>query len=394
MANLWSSNTPACFWQCQDIISEEVWQIAVKKASPLLNLPGNPDEINQILEMVLGEGQFGKNHWSLNPSTRAYYKLKPIIPRYAIKIMRKIYHRPFKNDYLLSWPIEDRYVRFLWEVMHQVLLAMNQPEMSFKWFWTDKKEYAFILTHDVETEDGFAHILDVANFEESVGFRSSFNIVPERYPVDFGVLNELKQRGFEIGVHGLKHDAYMFESREAFNYCAEKVNHYFTKFGSVGFRSPYTHRQPEWMQDLNMEYDSSFFDTDPFEPIPGGTMSIWPFRIYKFIELPYSLIQDNSLVTILGEKTPKIWLDKINYIRSYHGMALLDSHPDYLKNKINWNVYVNFINRIIEIGDYWHALPKEVARWWRFRTENDTNKNPSEITFGKIKLNNNDIEIF
>ena len=35
------------------------------------------------------------------------------------------------------------------------------------------------------------------------------------------------------------------------------------------------------MQALEIEYDLSFFDTDPCEPIPGGTMSIWPF-LHKY----------------------------------------------------------------------------------------------------------------
>ena len=43
------------------------------------------------------------------------------------------------------------------------------------------------------------------------------------------------------------------------------------------------------MRHLEIEYDLSFFDTDPFEPIPGGTMSIWPFFIGHFVELPYTL---------------------------------------------------------------------------------------------------------
>ena len=34
-----------------------------------------------------------------------------------------------------------------------------------------------------------------------------------------------------------------------------------------------------------MQYDLSFFDTDPFEPIPVGTMSIWPFMLGNFVEI-------------------------------------------------------------------------------------------------------------
>ena len=68
------------------------------------------------------------------------------------------------------------------------------------------------------------------------------------------------------------------------------------------------------MQALEVEYDSSFFDTDPYEPMPGGTMSIWPFFLGHFVELPYTLVQDHTLSVILGERTPRLWLDKVDFI--------------------------------------------------------------------------------
>ena len=78
----------------------------------------------------------------------------------------------------------------------------------------------------------------------------------------------------------------------------------------------------------------------PYEPIPGGTMSLWPFFIGHFVELPYTLVQDYTLTSVLGETTPKIWLEKIDFIEKYHGMALSNSHPDYLSQKTNWDVSI------------------------------------------------------
>jgi predicted deacetylase len=42
--------------------------------------------------------------------------------------------------------------------------------------------------------------------EEEMGFRSSFNFVPERYKVSPELRDCLVKKGFEVGVHGLKHD--------------------------------------------------------------------------------------------------------------------------------------------------------------------------------------------
>ena len=87
-------------------------------------------------------------------------------------------------------------------------------------------------------------------------------------------------------------------------------------------------------------------------------MSIWPFFTGHFVELPYTLAQDYTLVSVLGETTPKIWLEKVDFIEKYHGMALVNSHPDYLSQKINWDVYHQFLLAMKNRKGFWHALPR------------------------------------
>jgi peptidoglycan/xylan/chitin deacetylase (PgdA/CDA1 family) len=393
MKNLWSSNTPAYLWQCLDDIPEFQWRIAIQKARSALYLPDNVQEIDDLLEMVLGEGQFGKSHWQLTPAKRIYFILKPFIPRVVIKRARRIFQWPQNGKFLLRWPIEDRYVRFQWEIMRQLLMVTNKSEIIFKRFWPDGKKFAFILTHDVETAEGFSYVKAVADSEEKAGFRSSFNFVPERYPIDHGLLRDLRQRGFEIGIHGLNHDAKLFSSYADFMQRVPKINGYMKAFEAVGFRSPYTMRQPEWMQALDIEYDLTFFDTDPFEPVPGGTVSIWPFTIGKFLELPYTLVQDNSLMSVVGETSPKIWLNKVDFICRFQGMALLNSHPDYLKNRLNFKIYKDFINAVKDMDGYWSVLPRDAAKWWRYRTEGRSGPGLPAITMGKLSLSSDGIDI-
>ena len=161
----------------------------------------------------------------------------------------------------------------------------------------------------------------------------------------------------------------------------------------AGFRSPLTHRNPEWMQALDVEYDLSFFDTDPFEPIPGGSMSIWPFFIGHFVELPYTLVQDYTLTSILRETSPKIWLDKIGFIEKYHGLGLVNSHPDYLKSEYSLDIYYAFLAEMRKRDDYWHALPNEVAKWWRLRNDLSPNIDKNHITYSKVALDGEKINI-
>jgi hypothetical protein len=131
------------------------------------------------------------------------------------------------------------------------------------------------------------------------------------------------------------------------------------------------------MQSLEIEYDSSFFDTDPYETMPGGTMSIWPFSIGHFVELPYTLPQDSTLFITLGETSIAIWKRKLDWIAENHGMALVNVHPDYIDfedkgeksrsggGKYPLRFYLEFLDYLKSKGNYWHALPHEVARWWR-----------------------------
>ena len=368
---LWSKNHPRNFWQCQPDFSNEVWNEAMCRALPMLNLPDKPEDIDSLLELTLGEGQFGPDHWRLSRSRKLYYFLKPLLPRFMTRILRQSLQRHHSLNFQLGWPIEARYPRFQFEVLKNILDLSNSSSIDFHSFWPDKKRFAFVLTHDIEGRTGQQFVRAVADLEESFGFRSSFNFVPETYLVDRGLLNELHQRGFEVGIHGLKHDGQLFNSNKEFLHCAEKINHYLKEFEAVGFRAPFTIRNPEWLQALNIEYDLSFFDTDPFEPIPGGTMSIWPFFTGHFVELPYTLVQDYTLISVLGEATPKIWLEKVDFIEKYHGMVLVNSHPDYLSQKNNWDVYHEFLIMMKNRGEYWHALPRDVARWWRNRANDN-----------------------
>lgn len=371
MKDLYIPNKPQKFWSFVDEIPEGIWQEAIKQATPLLGITYETDDIGDILQLILGEGQFGVDHWRLSLLKRLYYNLKPIIPRPLIQVMRQLYQPLAKNSFSLNWPIEERYALFLWEVGRQILTLTGQPSLEFTPFWPAANRFAFVLTHDIETKHGQSFVRRVADLEESLGFRSSFNFVPERYLIDQSLVAELKERGFEVGIHGLKHDGKLFNSRDEFERRAKLINNYLRSFDAVGFRSPLTHRHPEWMQVLDVEYDLSFFDTDPYESIPGGTMSLWPFFLGHFVELPYTLVQDYTLTSVLGETTPKIWLEKIEFIEKYHGMALINSHPDYLAKITTWDVYSEFLASMKARNGYWHALPRETAKWWRSRSVNE-----------------------
>lgn len=394
MPDLWDLNTPSLFWQLQPDPPPEVWQVAIESALPILGLPEKSATVDAYLEQTLGEGQFGADHWRLSSTRRLYYMIKPVLPRLVINGIKQISARQSsEQEYRLGWPIEDRYARFLWEVARQILIHTPSSEISFRLFWPDHKRFAFVLTHDVEGEKGLQFIEQLADLEESLGFRSSFNFVPRGYNIPPDLRISLHKRGFEIGIHGLRHDGKLFNSKDQFIQRARLINEHLKEFNASGFRAPLMHRQPEWLQALQVEYDLSFFDTDPYEPLPGGTMCIWPFFLGHFVEMPYTLVQDSTLMHVLDQDSPGIWLQKIEFLAQYHGMALLNSHPDYLRADRCLHIYAEFLRTMRERNDYWHALPGEVATWWRARVQENPIQDHASREFAFLSLQDDQLVI-
>ena len=145
----------------------------------------------------------------------------------------------------------------------------------------------------------------------------------------------------------------------------------------------------DWLGRLQILYDASTFDTDPFEPQPDGMKTIFPFWVRRpstqsgsdsapgYVELPYTLPQDSTLFLVLGESTIDIWKNKLDWISSRGGMALVNVHPDYVsfdrpargaeraRAQFGAGLYEQFLT--YAKGRYgreaWFALPHEVAAY-------------------------------
>ena len=294
--------------------------------------------------------------------------------------------------------------------------------------WPDGKRFAFVLSHDVEGQVGLDRTRQLAELEMELGLRSSFNFIPEGgYSVPSALRSWLVEQGFEVGLHDLHHDGKLYSSRNSFLRSAQRINHYLKEWNAVGFRSGFMLHKLDWLHDLDIQYDASTFDTDPFEPQPDGSKTIFPFWVSRpstlnsssdrivatvsraavsrvppreatwphaaerdsqrqlsplnhprsgYVELPYTLAQDSTLFLILREKTIATWKRKLDWIAEHGGMALVNIHPDYVRfgdTKISRHTYP--IHLIIDLLAYvrekygdsvWHALPREVAEFTAF----------------------------
>jgi peptidoglycan/xylan/chitin deacetylase (PgdA/CDA1 family) len=229
------------------------------------------------------------------------------------------------------------------------------------------RSWALVLTHDVETREGYAHLDRLREVELALGVRSAWNFVPKRYPVDDGLVRELQAEGHEVGVHGLYHDGRDLESRAVLERRLPEMRAAAQRWQSAGFRAPALRRNLELMPLLGFEYDSSYPDTDPHGPDGGGCCSWLPYEIGGVVELPVTLPQDHTLFEILGRADGRDWHDKTERIRRRHGMALLITHPDYMLDDGRVDAYRGYVTEFASDESAWRPLPHEVAAWWRRR---------------------------
>ena len=251
---------------------------------------------------------------------KLFYLIKPFIPRsLQIFLRRKLVNKQ-RVKYEDVWPIYK---------------SSEKPPVNWKG-WPDGKKFAFILTHDVELQGGHDKSLKLAQLEKELGFVSSFNFVPERYKVSSEVRYELVKLGFEVGVHGLNHDGKLFSNKKIFDERAKEINSYIKEWNVTGFRAPAMHHNLDWIHALNIKYDLSTFDTDPFEPQSDGMKTIFPFFVQKkgdkkgYWEFPYTLVQDFTLLVLMKERDISIWTKKLDWIAEKGGMVLVNVHPDYV----------------------------------------------------------------
>jgi glycosyltransferase involved in cell wall biosynthesis len=300
-----------------------------------------------------------------------YYQLKPLLPVSTRMAIRRWFAQQKRARVAHIWPI---------------LPSSERPPE--KWTgWPENKKFAFVLTHDVEGPIGVARCRQLMELEKELGFRSSFNFIPQGdYRVSRDLRDELTRNGFEVGVHDLHHDGKLYQNAQEFARKGQEINRYIREWNARGFRSGFMFHRLDWLHQLEVAYDASTFDTDPFEPQPDGVGTIFPFWVAApptldchsvaggggYVELPYTLPQDSTLFLLLREQTPEVWFKKLAWIVKHGGMALVNVHPDYTAFsdagvETARQFPVDLYKRLLEhvrshyAGQYWHALPHEIA---------------------------------
>jgi peptidoglycan/xylan/chitin deacetylase (PgdA/CDA1 family) len=354
--------------------------ITAKYANDAFSFWKLPETCRPGLEALITESERNARHYLFeeyldqnqrqpSPVLKYYYKVKGLIPEGIRHWLNAVAIRNRRRPSFPDWPCEDSLLR-VWRMgLAAFMERLGIDDVWHLGFWPDGKSCAVVLTHDVESPYGFAAMDRIAALEERYGMRSAWNLPLEQYPIDWQHVDELRGRGFEFGAHGLKHDGRLFRSERDFQTLAPRIKQVARERGLKGFRAPSTLRRAQWIPQLECGFDSSFSDTDIFEPQPGGTCSIFPFFLDPtVVELPYTLPQDHTLIHLLKRDPVSTWTRKARWIASWGGMILVLVHPDYCGHGIYLDAYEKLLEHFAGIENAWYALPSEVAQWWRQRS--------------------------
>jgi hypothetical protein len=348
--------------------------VATDGASP--QLPFDPTEIieNLRLERYLSKSHSGRGTTPVRGALGSlYYLLRPAMPVALRKHLQRLWLKGWETLPFPRWPV-DRTVENIFEQLLTLVLRTHAVgQIPFVWFWPEGAPSCAIVTHDVETLPGRNFCSSLMDLDDSVGIKSSFQLVPEwRYQISPSFLDSIRDRGFEINVHDLNHDGHLFANRDVFLQRAAKINRYGQDFAATGFRSGALYRNPDWLEALNFSYDMSIPNVAHLDPQRGGCSTVLPFFNRRILELPLTTTQDYSLFHILNDYSIDLWKRQLALIIEKHGLASFIVHPDYVierRARATYQALLDYLAQLRADGILWIALPREVDQWWRERSE-------------------------
>jgi hypothetical protein len=336
-----------------------------------------PFDAFEIIENLLRErytAHFREEGRVLNELLRKmYYAIRPLMGVATRVHLQRAHLRRWREIKFPAWPVDTTVDRIHKKLLALSLKAQGLKKVPFIWFWPDGYASAAILTHDVEAPSGKDFCSKLMDLDEASGFRSSFQVVPEtRYPVSKTFLDSITRRGFEVNVHDLKHDGRLYAEHQEFLRRAARINQYVRDFNAEGFRSGILYRNADWYEAFEFSYDMSIPNVGHLDPQRGGCCTVMPYFIGKIVELPVTCTQDYTLFQILGDYSIELWKQQIQLVQSNHGLISFIVHPDYVIEQRAQDTYkelLSHLGRLREEGSIWAALPREVANWWRQRSQ-------------------------
>lgn len=352
---------------CEDILPR------ARAEAGALVLPFDLDEVAENLrwERYVAPSQGLDRSLFHRALRQGYYVLRPLLGVAVRKHLQRAYLRSWQSIPFPRWPVDTTVEALLSRALQLTLREQGLDRAPFIWFWPDGRRAAVMMTHDVETATGRDFAPRLMDVNDHFGLKSAFHVIPEeRYEVSDAFLDTLRERGFEINVHGLNHDGRLFTYYSLFTSRAARINAYLRRFGARGFRSPVMYRNLDWIHHLDVEYDMSVPNVAHLDPQRGGCCTVFPYFVGGILELPLTTSQDYSLFNIMKDYSIDLWRQQIGMIVERSGLVSFNCHPDYLASAREMAVYQSLLAHLSEMREreqLWFALPGEINDWWRRR---------------------------
>ncbi|MGH9343845.1 MAG: hypothetical protein ACRD19_08810 [Terriglobia bacterium] len=339
-----------------------------------VKLPFDSSEVIENLRRERYSSHFREEGRIFNDLLRkAYYCLRPLLGVSARRHLQKVRLRGWQEISFPAWPVDTTVERIHQKLLALALRSQGLARIPFIWFWPEGFASCAIMTHDVESSRGRNFCSRLMDLDESFGFYSAFQVVPEnRYTVAKEFLNGIASRGFEVNIHDLKHDGRLYADRAEFQRRAKRINDYAREYGAQGFRSGILYRNADWYGAFDFSYDMSIPNVAHLDPQRGGCCTVMPFFIGEVVELPLTCTQDYTLFHILGDYSIDLWKKQIALICENHGLISFIVHPDYVIEPRAQETYKELLGYLAGLRakeNVWTALPRDVATWWRERSK-------------------------
>jgi hypothetical protein len=366
-----------CYGQSHSGTTPDVTKAAQFNASngiappgPVAQLPFLFSEVIENLRLERYQSQpFAKSELL----RRLYYMVRGRLPVSLRRQLQKAYFSDWKTLPFPSWPVD-----FTVDSLHRELLRLLMEvgavkKVPFIWFWPEGARSCLIMTHDVETVVGRDFSSALMDLDDSFGIKASFQVIPEgSYSVPDDYVSEIRRRQFEFNIHDLNHDGNLYRKRQEFERRAERINAYVRSYGARGFRAGSMYRRQDWYDVFQFSYDMSVPSVAHLEPMRGGCCTVMPYLIGNILELPLTLTQDYSLLHIFNDYSIEFWKRQLALVGAQNGLMSFIVHPDYLIERRAQKVYeslLHYLNGAIVAEHIWAALPGDVDRWWRARSQ-------------------------
>jgi len=337
---------------------------AIVRKNNLVVFNFNPES---IIHTLLNESHYIQHLPLIVRLPLHYHYIPGFIRRIVLQVLTTYSSSKNENSFP-DWPSDfsvDK-LRLLVRNFYYALNKQNIPRLS-------NNVRLVALSHDVDSAQGFKNISKIVEVERKMGVRSTFNIVPNRYAIDFNLLRKLEDEGFEIGIHGHDHSGRLpFKPAIVQQKLLKDAVKSFQSLDVRGFRSPSLFRTPYLFEALEkvFEYDSSVPDTENYTRNTSfnGVATCFPYYRGKLLEIPLSLPQDAVLLALRKNTNEmlKIWINKLDAIQTFGGMGVLNTHPEphFTGNKKMLALYEKFILHLKE-KNYQICTMIELCRYWK-----------------------------